>query len=241
MFSESFLALLLSFLTHLLLFTLPAGLIYSSRSSFNYFLFSSISAVHLQSFNIFQVHTLYTANQHIHQLEMPSLIQMLCWAPAIVSVASAQGVIQSAQGDKGSPASLPLQVDLTANDANIINLDEITTNVVNECGRTLLGGNIDIGEQTEGQLLAKTVTSVKSGSKVAVAINQVDDNGAGPYTCDMDLKGNANGFNGQTNLTVTESAAQNGVINLSVEMPADFACIGGKISRTSSKQNTNIE
>ncbi|KAG4422807.1 hypothetical protein IFR04_004029 [Cadophora malorum] len=157
---------------------------------------------------------------------MPSLIQMLCWAPAIVSVASAQGVIQSAQGDKGSPASLPLQVDLTANDANIINLDEITTNVVNECGRTLLGGNIDIGEQTEGQLLAKTVTSVKSGSKVAVAINQVDDNGAGPYTCDMDLKGNANGFNGQTNLTVTESAAQNGVINLSVEMPADFACIG---------------
>ena len=164
---------------------------------------------------------------------MPSLIQMLCWAPAIVSVASAQGVIQSAQGDKGSPASLPLQVDLTANDANIINLDEITTNVVNECGRTLLGGNIDIGEQTEGQLLAKTVTSVKSGSKVAVAINQVDDNGAGPYTCDMDLKGNTNGFNGQTNLTVTESAAQNGVINLSVEMPADFACIGGKISRTS--------
>ena len=102
-------------------------------------------------------------------------------------------------------------------------------------GKRYYGGCqfIDIGEQTEGQLLAKTVTSVKSGSKVAVAINQVDDNGAGPYTCDMDLKGNANGFNGQTNLTVTESAAQNGVINLSVEMPADFACIGGKISRTS--------
>lgn len=158
---------------------------------------------------------------------MPSLIQMLCWAPALVAVANAQGVIQSAQGEKG-PASLPLQIDLKANDANIINLEEITTNVVNECGRTLLGGNIDIGENTENQLIAKTVTSVSAGSKVDVAINQVDANGAGPYTCDLDLKGNANGFNGQTPLDVTEKAAVNGVINLSVTMPADMACIGGK-------------
>ncbi|KAG4431983.1 hypothetical protein IFR05_012534 [Cadophora sp. M221] len=156
---------------------------------------------------------------------MPSLIQMLCWAPALVAVANTQGVIQSAQGEKG-PASLPLQIDLKANDANIINLEEITTNVVNECGRTLLGGNIDIGENTENQLIAKTVTSVSAGSKVDVAINQVDANGAGPYTCDLDLKGNANGFNGQTPLDVTEKAAVNGVINLSVTMPADMACIG---------------
>ncbi|CZT43999.1 related to gEgh 16 protein [Rhynchosporium secalis] len=156
---------------------------------------------------------------------MPSVLQVLYWAPALIALSTAQGVIQFAQGPTG-PASLPLQINLKENDANIINLNEITTNVVNECGRTLLGGNIDIGEQTEGQLIAKTVTSATAGSKVDVAINQVDANGAGPYTCDLDLKGNANGFNGQTPLDVQESKAVNGIINLSVTMPKDMACLG---------------
>lgn len=161
---------------------------------------------------------------------MPSLIQFLSFAPALLSLAAAQGVILSAQGASGSPASLPLQVQLNASDANIINLNEITTNVVNECGRTLLGGNIDIGEQTEGQILAKTVTSATKGSKVAVTIAQGDANGAGPYTCDLDLKGNANGFNGQTKLDVQEAkAGANGEIKLTVTMPKDMACIGGLI------------
>lgn len=157
---------------------------------------------------------------------MPSLHQLLALTPLLLCLTSAQGVIQSAKGPSG-PASLPLQINLKANDANVINVDEITTNVVNECGRTLLGGNIDIGENTENQLAAKTVTSVTAGSKVDVAINQVDGNGAGPYTCDMDLKGNADGATGQTKLDVQEGKAVNGVINLSVTMPKDMQCIGG--------------
>ncbi|KAI9049816.1 hypothetical protein LZ554_005966 [Drepanopeziza brunnea f. sp. 'monogermtubi'] len=144
----------------------------------------------------------------------------------MMAVANGQGVIQTAQGTKGSPASLPLAIDFQAADANIINLEEITANVVNECGRTLLGGNIDVGENTENQLIAKTVTSVTKGGTVNVAVNRVDANGAGPYTCDLDLKGNANGFNGQTNLPVKESAPSNGIINLAVTMPADMVCIG---------------
>lgn len=159
---------------------------------------------------------------------MPSFRQIFFVAPALLAIAHSQGVLLTAQGTKGSPASLGLQVDPTQADATVINVDEINSNAVNECGRTLLGGNIDIGENTENQLAAGTVTSVTKGSNVAVTIRQLDANGAGPYTCDMDLQGNANGATGQTNLTVTEKAAANGNIALTVTMPKDMACIGGK-------------
>ncbi|KAF4620194.1 hypothetical protein G7Y89_g14627 [Cudoniella acicularis] len=157
---------------------------------------------------------------------MPSLKQMLLIAPTLLAIAHAQGVILSAQGTSGSPASLALQVKTAQSDANIINQNEINTNVVNECGRTLLAGNIDIGENTETQLANKTVTSVTKGSKVAVTIKQVDENGAGPYMCDLDLTSNADGVSGQTNLTVAETDASNGNISLSVIMPSDLACVG---------------
>jgi hypothetical protein len=111
---------------------------------------------------------------------MLSLIQIIFIAPAMLAVAHSQGVLISAQGSKGSPASLGLQVDTTQSDANIISQNEISTNVVNECGRTLLAGNIDIGQNTEDQLLNKTVTSVIKGSTVNVIIRQVSADGAGP-------------------------------------------------------------
>lgn len=106
-------------------------------------------------------------------------MRLLSVAPVFLAVAHCQGVILSAQGTKGSVASLPLQVSTSASDANIINTQEITDNVVNECGRTLLAGNIDIGEQTENQLLNKTVTSTTKGGKVSVTVNQVNAQGAG--------------------------------------------------------------
>ncbi len=74
---------------------------------------------------------------------MPSLVRILFIAPAMVAVARGQGVLLSAQGTKGSPASLAFQVDTAdSSDANIINSGEITANIVNECGRTLLAGNM---------------------------------------------------------------------------------------------------
>lgn len=164
----------------------------------------------------------------IPETKMPSLLKILYTASAILAVANAQGVLISAQGTKGSPASPGLQVDPTQNDANIINAAEISANVVNECGRTLLAGNIDIGQSTEDQLANKTVTSVTKGSKVAVTIRQGSADGAGPYTCDMDLTSNADGTSGQTNLTVKETDSADGNINLSVTMPKDIACIGGR-------------
>ncbi|PQE03645.1 hypothetical protein CJF30_00006360 [Rutstroemia sp. NJR-2017a BBW] len=157
---------------------------------------------------------------------MPSLIRLLYIAPTILSLVHGQGVILKAQGSKGSPASLGLQVQTTQSDANIIRTSEISTNVVNECGRTLLGGNIDIGENTETQLANKTVTSVTKGGNVDVTIQQVNADGAGPYTCDLDQTSNADGTTGQTPLKVTEKDSNGGNITLSLTMPTDMACIG---------------
>ncbi|TVY33241.1 hypothetical protein LOCC1_G007618, partial [Lachnellula occidentalis] len=152
---------------------------------------------------------------------MPSLIHLI----PLLALVHAQGVILSAQGSTGSPASLPLQVLLNQADANIINPTEIAGNVVNECGRTLLSGNIDIGENTETQLANKTVTSVTKGGNVAVTIAQGDADGAGPYTCDVDQTSNASGTSGQVNVTTKETDGA-GNIKLALTMPADLACIG---------------
>lgn len=67
-------------------------------------------------------------------------------------------------------------------DATLIRDAEISSNIVNECGRTELSGNIDVGENTENALAAKSVTQVKAGSKLTVTIHQVNADGAGPYT-----------------------------------------------------------
>lgn len=102
---------------------------------------------------------------------------------------------------------------------------------MNQCGRTLQAGNIDVGATTEDALAANQVTQVTKGSKVQVTIRQVNATGAGPYTCDMDLTGNTAGTTGQINVTTTESKAdKNGDITLQVAMPSDMACIGCKFT-----------
>ncbi|KAK5632081.1 hypothetical protein RRF57_007795 [Xylaria bambusicola] len=149
-------------------------------------------------------------------------------ASALLAAAHGQAVIKGAKGQRGSPFSQGLQVQSkNPNDANFISDVEITTNVVNECGRTLQGGNIDIGENTENALAAGQVTQTTAGGNVKVFIKQVNQLGSGPFTCDMDQTSNSNGVSGQTPLTVRESQpSQDGVITLRVAMPNDMKCIG---------------
>lgn len=76
-------------------------------------------------------------------------------------------------------------------DATIIRQAEIDANVVNQCGRTELAGNIDVGENTENALAAGAVTQVEAGSEITVTIHQVNADGAGPYACDLDETSNS--------------------------------------------------
>ena len=103
----------------------------------------------------------------------------------------------------------------------------MTANVVNGCGRTLLG-NIDIGEQTENVLAAGNITQVKKGSSLAVTLSQRDANGTGPFNCDIDMTSNAAPT--LTPLKVSQGSATSGSgdVTIKVAMPTDLACVGGK-------------
>ncbi|KAJ2992507.1 hypothetical protein NUW58_g2147 [Xylaria curta] len=156
------------------------------------------------------------------------LIKKAIVTSALLAVANGQAVLLAARGTRGSPTSRGLQVNSNSpDDANFISDVEINTNIVNECGRTMLGGNIDIGEQTENALAEGNVTQATAGSRVAVLIQQVNETGAGPFTCDMDPTGNSIGATGQTKLVAREAEAnKNGVISLRVTMPRDMQCTG---------------
>lgn len=145
---------------------------------------------------------------------------------AMLAVANSQGVILKAVGDKGTSAGLQVNPNDPA-DANFISQSEVVANVVNECGRTMAAGNIDIGEQTENALAANQVTQVTKGSTVTMTINTVNETGQGPFSCDLDQTSNALGANGQTLLDVQQgNANRNGEMQLQVTLPQDLACTG---------------
>ncbi|TVY86046.1 hypothetical protein LAWI1_G007584 [Lachnellula willkommii] len=170
--------------------------------------------------------------------------QSLLCSAALLALANAHGVILAAQGVAGSPASVGFQVDpnLARNctgispcqqDTTIIRDAEIAANTVNQCGRTELAGNIDVGENTENALAAKAVTSVNKGTSMTVTIHQVNADGAGPYSCDLDQTSNSGVIS--QNLSVTNnvpgvnglSQAKTTNFNITVAMPANLACTGG--------------
>ncbi|KAM0426031.1 hypothetical protein ACHAPT_008662 [Fusarium lateritium] len=173
---------------------------------------------------------------------MHSLTSFLI-SSSLLALAHGHAVILNAQGEDGSPPSVGFQVDpeiarncTTINpcqqDATIIRDAEIVANVVNQCGRTELSGNIDVGENTENALAAGAVTQVTAGGEVTVTIHQVNADGAGPYVCDLDESSNAN--QNIQNLTVTNnvpgtnglSQSKEQAFNITVKMPDDLNCFG---------------
>ncbi|PHH69608.1 hypothetical protein CDD82_7652 [Ophiocordyceps australis] len=162
---------------------------------------------------------------------------------SFAALASCHGVILNAQGIDNSPPSVGFQVDpaIARNcinispcqqDTTIIRDAEIDANVVNQCGRTQLKGNIDVGENTENAIAEGKVTEVEPGTEMQVTIHQVNADGAGPYTCDLDETSNTGVIS--QNLTVTNnvpganglSQAKAEAFNITVKMPDQFTCTG---------------
>ncbi|KLU86070.1 hypothetical protein MAPG_05089 [Magnaporthiopsis poae ATCC 64411] len=139
---------------------------------------------------------------------------------------AAQGIILvSAKGNSGTSGPLQL-LNTDPKDAQIINDDEIKGNVVNQCGRTLLKGNIDIGQNTEDAIANGAVTKVTKGGKVEATF-KVQGNANPQLKCDMDLTSNGNGATGQTPLKIAQTNAGQGQVKVTIDLPADMKLIGG--------------
>lgn len=110
---------------------------------------------------------------------------------------------------------------------------EMDLNLVGTCGRTQLAGNIDIVAATADAMAAKAVTGVTKGGTLMMTIHQVNGDGAGPYLCDLDDKGDGSNFKG--NLTVANQIpGANGLsqnkeqaFNITITLPPDMDCKGG--------------
>lgn len=144
---------------------------------------------------------------------------------------------------------------------NIIKVQEISTNIVNQCGRTVNGGNIDVGAKEEDALASGQMTQVTKGSDVTVTMSTNSSMASGTYTCDLDPQGNVQGATGQTALESSQktantnkgnnnknsknnnrrlvvrqslvtrsgkSSSSSDTMTLTVTMPDDLECIGGK-------------
>jgi hypothetical protein len=73
-------------------------------------------------------------------------------------------------------------------DTTIIRDAEINANIVNECGRTELTGNIDVGENTENAIAAGQITTIKAGGTMQVTIHQVYNSLLQPRVKDLSNK-----------------------------------------------------
>ncbi|KAK4149874.1 GEgh16 protein [Chaetomidium leptoderma] len=116
---------------------------------------------------------------------------------ALVALVDAHGVILAAQGDAGSPPSVGFQVsDAIARNCTTISPCQMDSTIIRDA-------EIAAETVTENALAAHEVTQVQSGTQMQVTIHQVNADGAGPYSCDLDEGSNTCIIS--HNLTVTNN------------------------------------
>jgi hypothetical protein len=101
------------------------------------------------------------------------------------------------------------------------------------CGRTLGGGDIDIAAGVAAQMTELgALPEVTPGEQFTMTIHQINGDGAGPYTCELDTTGTGNNFQAMT--VVQNVPGKNGRSDakatdfpLTVQMPANTQLTGG--------------
>ncbi|KAG8710347.1 hypothetical protein FRC09_000176 [Ceratobasidium sp. 395] len=161
---------------------------------------------------------------------------------ALASLAAAHGLITAVQGGNGIVGA-GMGVDpstprdgVTAKpyqqDTSIIRDSEIMTGKVGPCGRTKQRGAIDINAEMAAATAAG-LPSVSPNGEIQMTLHQVNQDGAGPYTCDVSADG------GKTfqSAMVTKNIVGIPLVGLSlaaakdfplnVQMPGGMKCAGG--------------
>ncbi|KAJ6498188.1 hypothetical protein DFH09DRAFT_1052141 [Mycena vulgaris] len=133
------------------------------------------------------------------------------------------GIIASTPRDGSSPK--PFEQD-----TSVIRDKEMASGKTGPCGRTAAGGNNDVASQLAAASQAGLPTAGADGS-VTMTLHQVNQDGAGPYTCDVSGDG-GNTFQAATVTTQVPgkfglSRAKATDFALVAQMPAGMACTAG--------------
>ena len=109
---------------------------------------------------------------------------------AITSITGVNGISGSALAiDPSTPrtgsGARPFQ-----RDTSVIRNSDIASGATSACGKTKEGGSFDMVEATDKIMSANGgLPSVKPGGEVTMTLHQINQDGAGPYSCDFSLDG----------------------------------------------------
>ncbi|KAI8444880.1 MAS3 protein [Phakopsora pachyrhizi] len=111
-----------------------------------------------------------------------------------ISQVNAHGAITAVQGSNGMTGEAFGVDQSTPRDG--------TNGKSSACGRTLAGGNNEIGAAMSKVILVLAesagIPSVSSDGKVQMTLHQVNGDGGGPYTCDVNASGDGKTFTPMT-------------------------------------------
>ncbi|KAL5640119.1 hypothetical protein ACGC1H_007417 [Rhizoctonia solani] len=164
-------------------------------------------------------------------LYLSALISLVAAHGTITAVTGANGITGAGMGiDPATPRdgtrAKPFQQD-----TSVIRDREIASGKVGPCGRTSQKGAIDMAAEMEAASSAGIPSATASG-EIQMTLHQVNQDGAGPYTCDI----SADGGNSFQAAKVTKnvpgaflglSTATAEDFPLNVQMPAGMQCAGG--------------
>lgn len=168
---------------------------------------------------------------HARILYLSALVGLVAAHGTITAVNGANGITGAGMGiDPATPRdgtrAKPFQQD-----TSIIRDREIESGKVGPCGRTSQKGAIDMASEMEAAASAGMPSATASG-EIQMTLHQVNQDGAGPYTCDV----SADGGNTFQAAKVTKnvpgaflglSTATAEDFPLNVQMPAGMQCAGG--------------
>ncbi|KAG9088722.1 hypothetical protein FS749_001944 [Ceratobasidium sp. UAMH 11750] len=161
---------------------------------------------------------------------------------ALASLAAAHGLITAVHGNNGvTGAGMGVDPSTPRNgvtakpyqqDTSIIRDSEIMTGKVGPCGRTKQRGAIDIDAEMAAAAYAG-MPSVSPNGEIQMTLHQVNQDGAGPYTCDVSADGGKSfkyakvtkNIVGIPLIGLSLAAAKDFPLN--VQMPSGMRCAGG--------------
>ncbi|CUA68255.1 hypothetical protein RSOLAG22IIIB_07785 [Rhizoctonia solani] len=164
-------------------------------------------------------------------LYLSALVSLVAAHGTIVAVKGANGVTGAGMGIDPSTPRDGTKAKPFQQDTSVIRDREIASGQVGPCGRTTQKGAIDMAAEMEAAA-SNGIPSATSSGEIQMTLHQVNQDGAGPYTCDVSADGGNNFQAAKVTKNVPGaflglSTATAEDFPLNVQMPAGMQCAGG--------------